>query len=221
MLFIAHRGYSSRYRDNSIDGIQAAIEQGYDGVEIDVQLCLDGRIVLYHDIYAGDRFISETTYEELSTFSGIQSLEELYDEVPAIEHTLLLVDIKGNSTDICNALVAFYATRSITDVYFCSFNRKLVYRLPIQFKKGCIFETTFLPHEYDMMIDNLQVVLLHWTCLDEQFIRQCLLRNAMVFAYTHKEPMELKWMNKCDLLNGIVTNELDCRHSSLKGGGVV
>ena len=35
MRYIAHRGYSIRYRDNSIEGIREAIHREYDGVEID------------------------------------------------------------------------------------------------------------------------------------------------------------------------------------------
>jgi glycerophosphoryl diester phosphodiesterase len=41
---MAHRGYSLKYKDNSIDAIREAILRGYDGVEIDVQLCGTGRI---------------------------------------------------------------------------------------------------------------------------------------------------------------------------------
>lgn len=209
MLFVAHRGYSLRHKDNSIEGVRAAIERGYDGIEIDVQLCKDGRIVLYHDVYAGDQFVSETNFATLSTAFGIQSLEELYRAVPEVEHTLLFVDIKGDRTDICDALEAFYQTRSITDVYFCSFNRTLVYRLPVQFKKGSTFGTTFLPDEYDLMIGNLQVVLLHWTCLDSSFIAHCKERNVSVFTFTHKEPMELNYMTRYKDLTGIITNGLD------------
>ena len=38
MRYIAHRGYSEEYRDNSINAILWAINLGYDGIEIDVQL---------------------------------------------------------------------------------------------------------------------------------------------------------------------------------------
>jgi glycerophosphoryl diester phosphodiesterase len=208
MLYIAHRGYSLKYKDNSVEGIRAAIERGYDGVEIDVQLCKDGRIVLYHDVFAGDRFVSEMTYETLAASFGIQTLDDLYNEVPEIEHALLFVDIKGSDTDICVALDAFYKTRSITSVYFCSFNRKLVSRLPVQFKKGSTFQTTFLPGEYDTLIGDIQVVVLHWTCLDQQFIEHCKHRNVAVFTFTHKEPMELSYMKRFSDVTGIITNGL-------------
>ena len=37
MRYIAHRGYSSEYRDNSINAILWAIHLGYDGIEVDVE----------------------------------------------------------------------------------------------------------------------------------------------------------------------------------------
>ena len=54
MKCIAHRGYSIKYKDNSIEAIQEAINRDYDGVEIDVQLCGTGELVLHHDVYLDD-----------------------------------------------------------------------------------------------------------------------------------------------------------------------
>jgi glycerophosphoryl diester phosphodiesterase len=51
MLWIAHRGYSIDFRDNSVEAIREAVRRGYHGVEIDVQLCKTGEIVLHHDVY--------------------------------------------------------------------------------------------------------------------------------------------------------------------------
>ena len=59
MKCIAHRGYSINRIDNSIDAIQEAVYRSYDGVEIDVQLCASGEIVLFHDVYVGEQFVSE------------------------------------------------------------------------------------------------------------------------------------------------------------------
>lgn len=47
--FIAHRGLQHRYPENSLLGIQAAIDAGARHVEVDVQLSRDGQPLLYHD----------------------------------------------------------------------------------------------------------------------------------------------------------------------------
>ena len=96
MLYIAHRGYSLKYKDNTVAGIREAIRRNYDGVEIDVQLCKDDKLVLYHDIYIDNMFVSDLTCKELS-LKGVYSLQELYQKVPELQETLLIVDIKGNN----------------------------------------------------------------------------------------------------------------------------
>ena len=51
MLCIAHRGFSLKYRENSLESIREAVGRGYDGLEIDVQMCETGELVLAHDLY--------------------------------------------------------------------------------------------------------------------------------------------------------------------------
>ncbi len=46
---IAHRGFCSRYPENTLLAFQKALEEGVDGIETDVQLTRDGQIVLIHD----------------------------------------------------------------------------------------------------------------------------------------------------------------------------
>ncbi|WP_414172314.1 glycerophosphodiester phosphodiesterase [Clavibacter tessellarius] len=45
----AHRGDSSRYRENSLAAIRSAAESGATTVEVDVQVTRDGEVVLVHD----------------------------------------------------------------------------------------------------------------------------------------------------------------------------
>ena len=49
MLIIAHRGYSSRYPENSALAFEKAIDAGADFIETDLRLSLDGTIVCCHD----------------------------------------------------------------------------------------------------------------------------------------------------------------------------
>ena len=48
-LVIAHRGFSSRYPENTLPAIRAAIRLGVDYVEIDVQETADGKLIVFHD----------------------------------------------------------------------------------------------------------------------------------------------------------------------------
>jgi len=46
---IAHRGYASRYPENTLPAIEAALKAGARHVEIDVQTSADHIPVLFHD----------------------------------------------------------------------------------------------------------------------------------------------------------------------------
>lgn len=204
MKCIAHRGYSNMFRDNTIESIKGALERGYDGVEIDVQLCLTGELVLFHDLYDKDEFISEMTIDELRK-RDIITLQDVYDQIPEIQESLLILDIKGNDLNIVHELVKFFINRNTDNIYFCSFNRKIVYNLPYYFKRGSTFETVFHETEYDRLTSGLSAVVVHWTCLDQTLISYCNQRNIRVYTYTHKDDKELEYMYKYNV-DGIITN---------------
>jgi glycerophosphoryl diester phosphodiesterase len=49
MLVIAHRGASAAFPENTVAAFQGAVDQGADGVELDVRRSADGALVLSHD----------------------------------------------------------------------------------------------------------------------------------------------------------------------------
>lgn len=67
----AHRGDSSRFRENTLAAIQSAIELGAEIVEIDVRISQDGRVVVLHDptlerLWGVSSSVGERTWEEIS-----------------------------------------------------------------------------------------------------------------------------------------------------------
>jgi len=48
-LLLAHRGYSALAPENTLAAFQAALEHDIPGVELDVQLTADGKVVVLHD----------------------------------------------------------------------------------------------------------------------------------------------------------------------------
>lgn len=57
-LVLAHRGYSARYPENTMAAFTGARDAGADGIELDIQLCSTGEIVVFHD-YTTDRVTGE------------------------------------------------------------------------------------------------------------------------------------------------------------------
>jgi glycerophosphoryl diester phosphodiesterase len=66
MLVIAHRGASAAFADNTLAAFSAAIDQGADGVELDVRRTVDRRLALSHDDTLEDgRVVVDTPFADL------------------------------------------------------------------------------------------------------------------------------------------------------------
>ncbi|HDP37306.1 MAG TPA: glycerophosphodiester phosphodiesterase, partial [Candidatus Atribacteria bacterium] len=72
-LIIGHRGAKGIAPENSLSGFKKAVELGIDGVELDVHLTKDGKLVVIHDIdlkrLTGIKIpIKQFTFEELKKY---------------------------------------------------------------------------------------------------------------------------------------------------------
>lgn len=105
----AHRGYSARYPENTMAAFRAAVDAGADGIELDVTLSSDNRVIVIHDAHLdrttnGTGPVSSKTSAELQTldagawyspdFAGerLPSLKEVLDEIGG--KLLLNIEIK-------------------------------------------------------------------------------------------------------------------------------
>jgi glycerophosphoryl diester phosphodiesterase len=110
IIYIAHRGYSSKYPENTRIAFQKAVEHGFKGVEFDVHITKDRKTVITHDevltrmtLGKENRRISEMTLKELREcdMSGefdvpkqtIMTLEEFCDEF-SDKFELIVMELK-------------------------------------------------------------------------------------------------------------------------------
>ena len=49
MIKLGHRGYSEKYPENTMIAFKKAIEGNFDGIETDIHLTKDNKLVLIHD----------------------------------------------------------------------------------------------------------------------------------------------------------------------------
>lgn len=110
-VIYAHRGASGYCPENTIAAFSKALELEATGIETDVQMTKDGRLVLIHDeslkrTAGADAWIKDVTYEEVRKldagswyspeFAGekIPSLEELFELVRNTD-TIVNVELKN------------------------------------------------------------------------------------------------------------------------------
>lgn len=139
-LVIAHRGASCLERENTLAAFIAAGNRSYFGIETDVHVTKDGKLVIMHDsdtssrdISAESRIIEESYYGELENIRLLDTDGEersdlhipLYTEYLKICRRYgkkAVVELKGDFTN--EALDEFIRqTGSTDDVIFISFSR--------------------------------------------------------------------------------------------------
>ncbi len=116
----AHRGDSSRFRENTLPAIRSAIAAGADFVEIDVRVSRDGQVVVLHDstllrLWGLDRAVDDVGFDE------IQRLGQGDERIPLLSEVLelfrdcsatLVVDLEEEApAAAASAVVAASAVR--------------------------------------------------------------------------------------------------------------
>ena len=93
----AHRGASGYAPENTLEAFRLAMEQGADGIELDVHLTKDGEVVVIHDetlnrTSDGQGKVRDYTLEELKKFSFHNHMEKYQGvQIPTLKEALNLV----------------------------------------------------------------------------------------------------------------------------------
>ena len=104
---IAHRGASRDCLENTLAAFDRALQQGADGIELDVHATNDGVVVVHHDFFVRDNrgggrrpkiFIADVSYSELSelrllNFEPIPTLDTVLARVG--QQAVVYVEVKG------------------------------------------------------------------------------------------------------------------------------
>lgn len=100
MKITAHRGYSGKYPENTMEAFEKAVLSGCDEIELDVQMTKDGTAVIIHDETTdrttdGHGFVRDYTYNEIRRLSAGNG-----QQIPAFEEYAALAADAGIITNI-------------------------------------------------------------------------------------------------------------------------
>lgn len=107
---IAHRGSGVGPFQNTLHGMQMAIEWGADGIECDIQSSHDGELVLFHDVTLdqftnGSGLVAEHTLEELKRLQlgegeQIPTLVEILTLLKSQPQFIINLDVKVQGSEV-------------------------------------------------------------------------------------------------------------------------
>lgn len=102
----AHRGASGYAPENTIEAFVLAIEQGADGIELDVHLTRDGEVVVTHDetidrVSNGTGYVKDYTLEELRMFHFNNHMKKFQKtQIPTLQEVLEVVRPSGAEVNV-------------------------------------------------------------------------------------------------------------------------
>ena len=92
MKIIAHRGHHNEIMaENTMQAFSKALELGADGIETDLRLTLDEKIILYHDAKISNKNTEKIALESCT----YKTLLEMNANIPTLEELLEVVDTKA------------------------------------------------------------------------------------------------------------------------------
>tara|TARA_B100000886_G_scaffold326874_1_gene273759 strand:+ start:182 stop:811 length:630 start_codon:yes stop_codon:yes gene_type:complete len=208
MLKIAHRGYSKFCIDNSEEAFLEANKNNFDMIELDIQLCKTGEIVVYHDIFIDNNLVIDVPYEDLKKKKVITF--NYFLQIIDISKIKIYLDLKGCES-LAHELFKIIHFLDKTNIFIGSFNRNhlnILFNYDNTLKLGFITSNTYIPIELDFLTKNIYFISIEWSELDDNIVNYCRNKNILIFIYT-LDNIEIynNILNKKDV-DGIVSNIL-------------
>lgn len=101
----AHRGASGYAPENTLDSFELAIEQGADGIELDVQLSRDGEVMVIHDekidrVTNGTGLVQNYTWRALKQFNASKVRSWIPTQIPTLQEVYELMRGTGMTINV-------------------------------------------------------------------------------------------------------------------------
>ena len=208
MQIFAHRGASAHAPENTLLAIKIALEQGVDGIEIDVHQ-IEQELVVIHDRWVhrttnGHGQLANLSFAQIRTFDAGQG-----EQVPTLWEVMALIggkcrlniEVKGlkDKTLLITQLLKAEAELGFDLEQFIvsSFDHHLISQiktLNTNIKIGAL--TASKPINYAAFAAQLDAFSVNADIafLDEAFVQDAHQRGLQVYVYTVDEPEDLKML---------------------------
>ena len=199
---IAHRGYSALYGDNNLISFKKAIENHFDGIELDIRLNMNNNIVIYHDSYINNKLIKELSNDEIIKYK-ILKLKDFFDKIN-ISNTEILLDLKDDD-NLAKELIKFFDKYKINkkNIIVASFNINYLKELKNSgFKLGYTTCNNYTSYNF---IDNIDYILVDFNIISEEFIKEIKKKNKIIYCFTCYDKYQLDLLKNYNI-DGIISN---------------
>lgn len=217
---IAHRGASAHAPENTMAAFQLALDQGADGIELDVMLTKDNRIAVIHDDTV-DRTTNGSGRVRDMTLAELQALDAGEEEkIPSLDEVLerfggrFLINIElKNYSSVLDSLPTEVAklvksTGMMESVLISSFNPFNIARFRKQAPEavlGLITQPKQAKH-WMWRLFKYDALHPHFSDVDAVLVAALHARNRQVNVWTVDEAEEIRRLASLNV-DSIVTND--------------
>ncbi|MCW3791218.1 glycerophosphodiester phosphodiesterase [Paenibacillus sp. LS1] len=228
---IAHRGASAVCPENTMIAFERSLELGATGIETDVQMTSDGRLVLIHDetlsrTAGAEGWVKDITYDQLRTYDAGSWFHNDFagEPIPSLEELFRLVQGKGTllNLELKNGIVSYKGmeekiVQTIRDwkleqqVVLSSFNHASLVRckrLAPEIRTALLYmEKLYRPYDYAV---KLEASGLHpyKLAVTHEDVAAALAQGVVTYPFTVNDPAEMQAMIDMGV-QGIITDVPD------------
>lgn len=217
-LNVAHRGFSGVYPENTLPAFVAALAQGADVIELDVQCSAEGALVVCHDpdllrLKGSPEFVRDLPLERLQIELGLLTLAEVFAALPA--QSLINIEIKHESSHFLH----WQTEQAVVDcvrawgrseqVVISAFNPMIVNRirkLAPELATAYLITQTLTP----LLVTLLAGVQARYLHVDQRYLNPRVMRalrrkGLHVLGYTLNNAEAFQWAQNLGL-KGVITD---------------
>lgn len=220
MFIVAHRGFTEygKYQENSFEAFQNAIDKGFNMIEIDIQLCKSGEIVINHSILFDGKPIKDINYNILKKRSNIKTLENFFKKIYTPELKLMF-DIKDDDKNFFNMFIKLCNKYNVIykNIYINSFFKTTV----LKFKKNKqkynynvgfeVLSNYIYYKDFNKQLKNIDFINVPSEFLfikDKKILNECKKKNISIFIWNvpHNN-LDFKYIKDLYNFDGIIADE--------------
>lgn len=224
-LACAHRGDSSRYRENTITAITSAIESGADVVEIDVRLTSDGTVVVLHDptlerMWGDESPVNQRTWNHVKELGSADlRIPLLSDVLPLFVGTqsVLMIDMEQADPAASAMAVVMDGPLSQEQITWCGDlnGMKIIRSLSSEARIWLPWNEVGTPTQ--ALLDEVkpEFINLNYSYIDKKVVETFHSMGYKVSAWTIDDLPTMRWAVAIGI-DSITTNQLAALQSVIK-----
>jgi glycerophosphoryl diester phosphodiesterase len=228
-LKIAHRGYSTRYPENTILAFEKAVEAGADMIELDIHLSRDGQLVVIHDeridrTADGTGAVTDLSLTELKRYNyNNRMVEHGFVEIPTLDEVIawagdrvmVNIEIKNRpvrSEGIEQKLADLLRQTQFTDrVIVSSFDHYALAelkRIAGSIRTGMLYDSVWIHFEDEVRALGVYSVHPGADAIDAGQFRWAKSCGIQVYPWVVKDRETLKAYRSSSYVDGAIVNDL-------------